>query len=59
MNRGLYWRYHLKQYEKMYRSTASMIEFLKFRIPERDLLMLDVGCGAGANIFWLRKSGRD
>lgn len=50
--------YHERQYIEPYRSTVSFIEFLKktksFNTNSR-FRVLDVGTGAGANIFWLSK----
>jgi len=46
---------YLKQYERPYQSTLALINFLKRRIPDQSFDILDVGCGGGANIFWLKK----
>lgn len=55
MSENPYWNYHLRQYKEMYRSTRSVINFLKDKISQETLYVLDVGCGGGANIYWLRK----
>jgi ubiquinone/menaquinone biosynthesis C-methylase UbiE len=55
MKKDLYFEYHLRQYKSMYRSTFSLINFLKKRIPDKPYYILDVGCGGGANIYWLKK----
>lgn len=55
MTKDSYWNYHVKQYEEMYRSTLSIINFLKFKIPNENISVLDVGCGGGADIHWLKK----
>ncbi len=39
----------------MYRSTFALINFLKSRISHELIHILDVGCGEGANIYWLKK----
>lgn len=51
-----YFKYHLRQYKEPYRSTVALINFLKSRIPNQSLSILDVGCGGGANIYWLKKN---
>lgn len=57
MTKSSYWdNYHRRQYKEIYRSTFSIINFLKSKIPQRDSSVLDVGCGGGANIYWLKKS---
>jgi len=56
MEKNSYSEYHLKQYVEMYRSTHSLINFLKERIPNKRFDILDVGCGGGANIHWMKKS---
>ncbi len=50
--------YHLKQFLKPYRSTVYAIEFLKsnIEIANKSMKVLDLKCGAGANIFWMNKS---
>jgi len=50
-----YFEYHLRQYQEPYRSTVALINFLKKRIPNQSFYILDVGCGGGANIHWLKK----
>jgi len=47
MNENLYWNYHLRQYKEMYRSTQSIIDFLKDKISQEVINVLDVGCGGG------------
>ncbi len=50
--------YHLKQFLKPYRSNVYAIEFLKsnIEIANKSMKVLDLGCGSGANIFWMNKS---
>lgn len=50
--------YHLRQYDEPYRSTVAFGRFME----ESALLerrgryrMLDLGCGAGANVYWLSR----
>jgi len=50
-----YWEYHRRQYDRMYQSTASVIDFLKPWLSSRRLIVLDVGCGGGANVYWLKQ----
>jgi len=52
MTKSLYWdNYHRRQYKEIYRSTLSIINFLKTKILQGDYSVLDVGCGGGANIY--------
>lgn len=49
-----YFNYHLKQYEVPYRSTVSFIDFIRKSInTEEASSVIDVGCGGGANVFWM------
>ncbi len=49
--------YHLRQYKTPYRSTVSLIEYLKNNIDTNDVKrVLDLGCGGGANIHWLKEA---
>ena len=49
--------YHLRQYKAPYRSTLSLIEFLKKNIEtDKVKKVLDLGCGGGANIHWLKEA---
>jgi len=51
-----YDQYHKRQYEQPYSSTVSLINFIKKHIPSNKIYRcLDVGCGAGANIFHISK----
>jgi len=50
MSENSYWNYHFRQYKEMYRSTQSIIDFLKDNIPQETFHILDVGCG-GVPIF--------
>jgi len=51
-----YREYHFKQYKEPYRSTISLINFVKNTIyVEREYTVVDIGCGAGANIYWFKK----
>jgi ubiquinone/menaquinone biosynthesis C-methylase UbiE len=45
--------YHLRQFREPYRSTMALGRFLLSRIGKLSGDALDVGCGAGANIFHL------
>lgn len=48
--------YHLRQYDEPYRSTVAAIDFLAARgalSPQAAVRVLDVGCGAGANLHWI------
>jgi SAM-dependent methyltransferase len=51
--------YHLKQYDEMYRSTASIIEYVGKHIDEEQQSIIDVGCGAGADAHWLTQEYED
>jgi len=49
-------QYHLRQYQEVYRSTLAFIDFLKRSIPwQKEMRILDIGCGGGANIYWFRQ----
>lgn len=49
--------YHLRQYKLPYRSTLSLIEYLKKNIDTDSIKnVIDLGCGGGANIHWLKKA---
>ncbi|KAB2946573.1 MAG: putative methyltransferase [Candidatus Methanoperedens nitroreducens] len=56
MTKNSYWNYHIRQYNEQYRSTVSLIDFLKKQIPKGNFSALDIGCGGGADIHWLKKS---
>jgi ubiquinone/menaquinone biosynthesis C-methylase UbiE len=47
--------YHLRQFEKPYRSTIALGQFLSSQIGTCKGEALDVACGAGANIFYLSR----
>lgn len=47
------WDYHQRQFAKPYRSTSYLGDFIKSLIGSTQGDALDVGCGAGANIFHL------
>lgn len=52
-------RYHRRQYREPYRSTVAFIDFLKRAAGldgEAARTILDVGTGAGANVFWMAKA---
>lgn len=49
--------YHLRQYAKPYNSTTQLIEFIRANIDSNSSkTVLDLGCGGGANIYWLKKA---
>jgi SAM-dependent methyltransferase len=48
--------YHRRQFERPYRSTVQMGEFIQSLIGSARGEALDVGCGAGANIYHLDES---
>jgi SAM-dependent methyltransferase len=53
---SVYDQYHKRQYEQPYRSTVSLINFIMKHITSNKIYRcLDVGCGAGANIFHISK----
>lgn len=53
---SIYDQYHIRQYDQLYRSTVSLINFIKKHISLNKIYRcLDVGCGAGANIFHISK----
>jgi ubiquinone/menaquinone biosynthesis C-methylase UbiE len=50
--------YHRRQYDRMYRSTAFAIKFLKEKAgfnEDTSDTVIDLGGGAGANVYWLSK----
>ena len=50
--------YHLRQYDEIYRSTYHAIRFLKEKAGWQEGMSgtaVDLGGGAGANVFWLSK----
>ena len=48
--------YHQRQYDDKYGSTISLINFMKkFVDPKKQNTFLDIGCGGGANIYWINK----
>lgn len=49
--------YHLRQYKAPYRSTVSLIEYIKRNLDTDKIKnVIDLGCGGGANIFWLKQA---
>lgn len=55
MTKSSYWdNYHRRQYKEIYRSTLSIINFLKSKIPQGGYSVLDVGCGGGLIFIGLR-----
>ena len=44
--------YHLRQYEVPYRSTVMFHNFLRERVALDEQRILDMGCGAGANLHY-------
>lgn len=48
--------YHLRQYDEKYRSTDSFIEFVDASQDLDRASVIDVGCGAGANIHWFEQA---
>lgn len=56
MRKSSYWDYHIRQYETPYRSTVSAINFLKKHLSSNEAItVLDIGCGGGANLYWMRQ----
>ncbi len=54
--KGKYKEYHYRQYEEPYRSTLSLINFIKKTIDvKKKYSVVDIGCGGGANIYWFSK----
>jgi SAM-dependent methyltransferase len=59
---GRFWRspdhlaYHTRQFDQAYRSTVFLTRFLREIVRPGTGEALDVGCGAGANIFHLAQS---
>lgn len=50
------WEYHIGQFDSPYRSTIKLIEFLdKYNLFDCAKNVLDVGCGCGGNINYMRK----
>ena len=45
--------YHKKQYDKIYRSTELFLKFIETHEKLNNKVILDVGCGAGANTIYL------
>lgn len=49
--------YHLRQYKAPYRSTEWLIDYLKRTVDVKKIRnVLDLGCGGGANIHWLKQA---
>ena len=46
-------KYHKNQHTKIYNSTLEFIKFIKKKISFENKIILDVGCGAGANTIYL------
>src|ERR1043166_4557926 len=49
-----YLSYHVQQFAEPYRSTIHLAHFIRSLAPKLTGDALDVGCGAGANIFHLQ-----
>lgn len=49
--------YHLRQYAKPYQSTTTLAAFITGRYGSLSGNVMDVGCGAGATLYWLREWG--
>jgi ubiquinone/menaquinone biosynthesis C-methylase UbiE len=47
--------YHRRQFVQPYRSTMHLARFIRERAPELGGTALDVGCGAGANMYHLAR----
>ena len=48
-------KYHKKQHKKIYRSTELFIKFIEKYEKLNNKIILDLGCGAGANTIYLAK----
>ena len=48
-------RYHKNQYKQIYNSTIEFIKFIKKNVSLKNKIILDIGCGAGANTIFLAK----
>ena len=48
--------YHLRQYQEPYRSTVALADFVTRIAPTLTGRAVDVGCGAGANIYHLSRA---
>lgn len=51
-------KYHRGQFEQLYRSTAHLMKFVEQVLPDthQSFKAIDVGCGAGQNMYWLSQS---
>ena len=47
--------YHTKQYQKTYETTKQIIKFLNRKFPLKNKSILDFGCGAGSNLYFLKR----
>jgi SAM-dependent methyltransferase len=47
--------YHSRQFDNPYRSTVRLAEFIRSLVGRHGGQALDVGCGAGANIYYLAR----
>ncbi len=49
-------KYHLKQYNKPYETTKQLFNFLNNNFSLKNKKILDLGCGAGGNLFYSKKN---
>ena len=48
-------KYHKIQFNKIYRSTELFLKFLEKYFTFKDKVIIDIGCGAGANTIFMAK----
>tara|TARA_B100000029_G_C17589676_1_gene962132 strand:+ start:2355 stop:3104 length:750 start_codon:yes stop_codon:yes gene_type:complete len=49
-------KYHQRQYDKPYETTTQIFDFLNKKFALKNKTILDLGCGAGANIYYAKKN---
>ena len=48
-------KYHKVQFKKIYRSTELFLKFLEKYFKFNNKVIIDIGCGAGANTIFMAK----